>query len=235
MLSVARLRRARSVWKSINYPIFIPEEDPEIVGLLVNGEADKLAEALKRRALLGSGSAAALVGFLELMGTFSGEPNPELAIAGCTVPAKAGDPYARYVLSWASWVTGKKRDALHWMTRSIADSKFLPARLGLGRMLLTLAENDAEVRDAIRILWYAHRLGHVAALPVICGAARRGQLGPVLGLLGIIVFPYALIRATLVTYFEPFSVRSFTYVRKPGVPFFSSQSKPRTSGVESHS
>lgn len=184
MLSVTRLRRARSVWKALNYPIFIPEGDPEIAALLIGREICRLAELLGRRAALGSGSAAALLGFLELMGAFGGEAKPEAVIDRCTPAAAAGDPYAQYVLSWADWKMGKMRDALRWMTRSARDSQFLPAWVGLGKLLLTLAENDGEVRDAVKILWRAHRLGHVAALPVICETARRGQLGPLFRALG---------------------------------------------------
>lgn len=228
MLGVLRLIgciQARAVWKALNYPIFVPKEDPDIATLLRNGEASKLAEVLNRRASLGSGSAAALLGFLELMGAFSGKPNPEAAIACCTVPSKAGNPYAQYVLSWVYWERGDRTGALGWMKRSAVDAKFLPAWVSLGRMLLTLAGDDAEVRAAIGVLWRAHRLGHIAALPLICEVARRGHLGPTRRVLfGIILFPYAVIRGAFVMHCDPFGARSFTYIRKPNVPFFTRKS-----------
>src|SRR6185437_3916669 len=106
------------VWKSLNYPIYIPEEHLDVAVLLVNGDSIKVAAVLKRRASLGSGCAAALLGFIELMGALSGDSNPQAAIACCTGPAKAGEPYAQYVLSWAYWQTGNRPDAMRWMKRS---------------------------------------------------------------------------------------------------------------------
>lgn len=210
----------RSVWKSLNYTIYVPEEDRDVIALLVKGDAAELAAVLMRRASLGSGCASALLGFLELMGAFGGQPNLEAAIAYCIEPAKSGDPYAQYVLSWAYWQIGKRREALRWMTRSARDSKFLPAWVGLGSILLTLAENDAEVRDAIKVLWRAHRFGHVAALPLICKVAVGGHLGPISRFLGIIALPYALARLTIVMYLQPFGIKSFAYMRQLGFPFF---------------
>lgn len=215
-----RCVKARYIWKALNYPIYLPDENRDVAALMVKGDAPELVRVLKRRASLGSGCAAALLGFFELMGAFSAQPNSEAAIAYCTGPAKEGDPYAQYVLAWACWQTGKRRDALRWMTRSARDSKFLPAWVGLGSILLTLAENDAEVRDAVKILWRAHRSGHVAALPLICKAALRGHLGPIPRLLGTIALPYALVRLTVAMYYDPFGVRSFAYMPHPKVPLF---------------
>ncbi|MGH8290351.1 MAG: hypothetical protein ACREV7_15225 [Steroidobacteraceae bacterium] len=223
MLSAAHLRRyiqARSVWKALNYPIYIPEEDRDIAALLVKGDAANLAAVLNRRASLGSGRAAAMLGFLEFMGAISGEPNPKAAIACCTGPAKAGEPYAQYVLSWAYWETGNRADAMRWMQRSALDSKFLPARVDLGKMLAELAHDSGEIRAAVRILWSAHRRGHVGALAQICGIAIRGQLGPLSRLLGIVVLPYSLIRLVLGLRCEPFGLRAFIVSRDPKVPFF---------------
>jgi hypothetical protein len=62
MFSVARLRRcirARSAWRELNYPIYVPEEHLDVSALLVKGDSMKVAAVLKRRAALGSGCAAA--------------------------------------------------------------------------------------------------------------------------------------------------------------------------------
>lgn len=223
MLSPAIFRRciqARSVWKTLNYPIFIPEGDPEITALVVNGDPAKLVAVLKRRASLGSGSAAALLGLLELMRASSGEQNAEAAIAWCTAPSKAGDPYAQYVLSWAYWEARNGSDALRWMKRSAVDANFLPARVDLGRMLAMLAGNGAEARAAVKVLWVAHKLGHIAALLLICKIAFNGQLGLIARALGIILFPYAAIRLAVNLRCDPFGARSFSYVPNPKRPLF---------------
>lgn len=226
MLMPARLRsyiQARPVWKALNYPIYIPEQDRDIAALLVKGNAAELAEVLKRRASLGSGRAGAILGYLELMGAFSEESNPEATIACCTTPAKAGDSYAQYVLSWAYWETGKGADALRWMKRSASDSEFLPARVDLGRMLARVAVstgNAGQSRTAVKILRDAHRRGHVGALAQICRIALGGQLGPLSRLLGIVLFPYAATRLLIGLQCDPFGIRTFAVVRDPKRPFF---------------
>lgn len=216
---VKRCIRARSVWKSINYPIYIPEEDPEIAALLVEGNVEKLAAVLKRRTALGSMSAAAILGFLELMGAISGRLNPQAAITCCTGPAKAGNSYAQYVLAWAYWESGNRDDALRWMKLPAAAS-FLPALVDTGRMLAVVAHDAGELRTAVGILWGAHKLGHVVPLVAISGIAFRGRLGLGQRLLGLVMSPYAAIRLLLGYRCMPFGVRSFCIARRPNVPFF---------------
>jgi hypothetical protein len=219
----ARLRRckqARSVWKSLNYPVFVPQADPEIVSLLMQRDIDGLAALLKKRASLGSGSAAALLGYLELMKAFSGRHDPNVVIAGCTAAAQRGDPYARYILSWAYWEARNGNDALHWMRRSAVESQFLPAWVDLGRMLSEVAHNAAEFRAAVKILWGAHRRGHVGALAVICDLGRRGRLGGLTNVLVLMLYPYALIRGVLTLRCDPFGIRCFSYVPNAREPLF---------------
>jgi len=222
MLGTARVKRcirARSVWKTVNYPIYIPEEDAEISALVAEGNVDSLVATLVRRTSLGSGSAAAVLGVLEFMGAVSGKQNLQATIGWCSAPAKAGDPYPQYVLAWAYWEIGKRADALRWMNRSVAAS-FLPALVDAGRMLVAMADNSVVLRTAVGFLWRAHRLGHVAPLAVISGIAFRGRLGPIKRLLGLMLFPYAAIRLMLVVRCDPFGVRSFSLHRRPDVPFF---------------
>ena len=222
MLSTVRVKRciqARSVWKSVNYPIYIPEEDSDIAALLVRDDVTSLAAELQRRTALGSASAAAVLGVLEFMGAISGTPDPQAAISCCVGPAKAGDPYSQYVLAWAYWEMGNRTDAMRWMKRPAAAS-FLPALVDSGRMLAAMADNAVELRTAVGFLWGAHRLRHVVPLAVISGIAVRGQLGRIRRLLGLMLFPYAAIRLMLVVRCEPFGIRSFSLHRRQNVPFF---------------
>lgn len=190
MLSADRRRsdQARLAWKTLNYPIYIPDEVQDVSALLLKGDANELEAELERRASLGSASASAPLGYLEIMGAFSGEPNPQSAITCCTEPARAGDPYAQYVLSRAYWETGNRTDALRWIKRPEAAS-FLPALVDTGRMLAEIADNAEELRTAVRILWGAHRLGHVVPLVAISGIAFRGRLGAIHRLLGLVLIP----------------------------------------------
>jgi TPR repeat protein len=218
-LTVRRCIQARSVWKKVNYPIYIPEEDSDTAVLLVSGDTRNLSAELKRRATLGSASAAAVLGYLEFMGAFGTEPDLDAAIACCTGPAKAGYPYAQYVLSWAYWEKRNRTEAMRWMKRSTAKS-FLPALVDSGRMLAALAGNRGEVRAAVRILWGAHRLGHAGALLLIGGLALRGVMGPLPRLLGLVLFPFAAIRLAVAWRCEPFAARCFAIDKHPEVPFF---------------
>jgi hypothetical protein len=109
------------------------------------------------------------------------------------------------------------------MRRSALDSQFLPARVDLGRMLAVMAYDAGQIRLAVRVLWSAHRRGHVGALGEICGIAIRGKLGVLLRLLGVAVLPYSIARLVLGLRCEPFGIRAFIFSPDPKVPFFKRQ------------
>jgi hypothetical protein len=220
---IARLRRciqARTVWEHINYPIYIPEELTDIAALLGKGDVVALEGELKRRAQLGSASAASVLGYLEMIGAFSGKPEPQAAIRHCARPAQAGNGYAQYVLAWAHARLGNGNEALREMARS-ADSGFLPALVDYGKWHVGGAANVKERRNAVRLLWAAHNRGHVTPLVAISGIACRGQLGPIYRVLGVVLFPYAMIRLMLRWRCEPLGIRSFRMDHRPNVPLFS--------------
>jgi hypothetical protein len=223
MLSATRIGRciqARHAWKKINYPVFIPEGDAEVSALMIEGDVAKLAGVLERRNSLGSGSASALLGYLELMGALSGTGNPQGAIAWCAAPSKGGHPYAQYVLSWAYWETGNRAEAMRWMKRSAVEGRFLPAWVDLGRMLAMAAANKKQVQAAVTYLRVAHKLGHSVALVYICEIGRRGHLGSVWRLGCALAFPFCVLRAMMLMQCRPFSERSLTNAKDPKVPFF---------------
>jgi hypothetical protein len=223
MLTAVRMRRcvqARSAWKVLNRPIFIPEDDTEAISLLIKGDVANLAALLTRRISLGSDSAAALLGYLEFMGAISGVSNPDAAIALCTPGARKGHGYAQYVLAWAQWESAETvRDALRWMKRSAADSKFLPAWVGLAQMLSMSATSKSEARAALDCGRVAHKLGHAAALLLICGIARGGRLGWAWRLGCALAFPFCLLRTWIFWKCHPFSERSLVTLKNPKVPF----------------
>lgn len=227
MLTAVRMRRciqARSAWKVLNRPIFIPEDDTEAIGLLIKGDVAALTALLTRRTSLGSDSAAALLGYLEFMGAISGVSNPDAAIALCAPGARRGHDYAQYVLAWAQWESAETvRDALRWMKRSAADSRFLPAWVGLAQMLSMSATSKSEARAAVDCLRVAHKRGHAWALLLICGIARGGQLGLGWRLGCALAFPFCLLRALIFLKYHPFSEGSLVTLKNPKVPFL----KPR--------
>jgi hypothetical protein len=224
MLTAVRMRRciqARAAWKVLNRPIFIPEDDTEAIALLIKGDVANLATLLTRRISLGSDSAAALLGYLEFMGAISGVSNPNAAIALCAPSARRGHGYAQYVLALAQWENGETaKDALRLMKSSAADSRFLPAWVGLAQMLSTSATRTSQVRVAVDCLRVAHKRGHAAALLLICSIGCGGRLGLAWRLGCALAFPFCLLRAVLFWNCHPFSERSFLTLKNPKVPLF---------------
>lgn len=203
--------RTNRYWDTFNGPIYVPEHDREITELLTSGDISQLATVLEHRASLGSGWAAGLLAYLEAVG-LGGKPDLAAAISRCTAAAQAGDSYAQYVLAWALWDTGDRLHAIRWMKRSVMDGKFLPAKVGLGLMVYMLGWTKRETRNsALRILWGAHRLGHIQPLQFICRCACRGHFGMTYRLIGLLVYPFVLSRASLIGSWHPFSERCFMW------------------------
>jgi len=200
----------RGAWRVLNYPLYIPERDAEIRKLLLSGDISELMRVLERRASLGSGWAAALLGFLRLRGAPGGSPDPKLAESTCLDAARAGEPFAQYVLAWALWERGEYGPAIRWMKPAALDGEFLPALVDGGRFLATLAARGlVDMAEAVEFLWDAHRLGHLTALLFIAEFFRRGHLGIARKALGVLIFPYAVARAAVAMHCASFSARVF--------------------------
>ncbi|MFP5229562.1 MAG: hypothetical protein ACLGXA_18265, partial [Acidobacteriota bacterium] len=191
-------------------PIYVPEHEREVVRLLIAGKVPELAALLEHRVALGSRWASGLLGYLEAAGILSGEPNLTAAISRSTAAARAGDAYAQFVLGWALWEMGDRAQGMRWMKRSGIDGKFLPAWASVGVMLYQMAgKNQSTRRTALRALWSAHRRGHIAPLGVLCSAASRGHFGPAWRVLGVIAYPFVVLRTSLMAWWNPISERSF--------------------------
>jgi hypothetical protein len=222
-----RCIHARSAWKVLNRPVYVPEEDTEVTALLIDGDVTNLGALLTRRVSLGSDSSAALLGYLELMGAMSASPNPDAAIALCSAGASRGHGYAKYVLAWAKWESADTvPDAFRWMRSSAADSKFLPAWVGLAQMLAMSSTSKQHDRAAIDCLWVAHKLGHAAALLLICGVLRAGRLGLAWRLAAALAFPFCLLRTIIFVRCNPFSDRSLVTSKNRRVSLF--EPRPRS-------
>lgn len=223
---VRRCSQARSAWKVLNRPIYVRQDDPETITLLINGDVANLVALLRRRVALESDSAATLLGYLEVMGAISGASNSQTAIALCTTSAQRGHGYAQYVLAWAQWENAETAaDALRWMKSSASESKFLPAWVGVGQMLSESATSKQHVRAAVDCLWVAYRLGHVAALLLICGIGCGGRLGLAWRLGCGLVFPFCLLRAVIFWKCHPFSDRSLLTLKNSKVPLLKPQAR----------
>jgi hypothetical protein len=220
-------------WDTFTGPIYVPEHDREVIGLLIASDISQLVTELEHRAALGSGWASGLLAYLEAVGVLREKPDLAAAISRCTAAAQAGDSYAQYVLAWALWDTGDRVHAVQWMKRSVIHGKFLPARVGLGLMAYMLGWTKRETRGpALRILWQAHRLGHAQPLQLICRFACGGHFGIVYRLLGLLAYPFVAARSNLIVWFHPFSERSFMWYppeMQQLIPFFRSEKRAAAS------
>lgn len=216
--------RTDRYWDTFNSPVYVPEHDREVIELLTSGDISQLVVRLEHRASLGSGWASGLLAYLEAVGVLGGTPDLAAAISRCTAAAQAGDSYAQYVLAWALWETGERVRGIRWMRRSATEGKFLPAWAGWGLMLYALAGKDLKARRiALKLLWRAHRRGHIQPLQFICRCACRGHFGMAYRLVGLLAYPFVLSRASLIGSWHPFSERCFMWHSPevhPILPFF---------------
>lgn len=215
------LRNTRA-WNALNYPIYIPTELSEIQDLLIAGNIQGMISALEHRAKLGSGSAAALLAYLKFKGASDGTPDARIASSICLDAARAGDPYAQYVFAWTVW--DYSAPGIEWMKRAALQGKFLPALVDLGRFLADVqVRSNADVRDTVKLLWAAHRRGHLMALFAIAAIARTGRLGKARQILSFIGLPVVAMRLWLISFvlqLGPFSERVFVNVPNAKRPLF---------------
>ena len=79
-------------------------------------------------------------------------------------------------------------------------------------MLYKLAGKSQDTkRTALKVLWSAHRRGHIAPIGLLCSAAYRGHFGLACRLLGVVAYPFVLLRTSLMGWWDPLSERSFVW------------------------
>ena len=223
-VSAAQLTRrdaGRVYRRVINYPFFMPDLGAAITQLLVAGELGRFVHELQRLAALGSRPAAAFLAFLYLKGAAGEPPNAERAEALCSSIARDGEPYAQYVMAWICRATARDIEAMNWLRKSGAKGLFLPAIVDVGRFMVGgIGIESPDARAALAVLWDAHKLGHRMALVYISEIFRRGFLGAIGRIFGVLLFPIAFTRATLFARRWPLSERAFVILAAMKHPLF---------------
>jgi hypothetical protein len=204
-------REAKAILRhGIAYPLFVPSLGGSVVRILASGDGPKaLAEELNRMTLLGSDNAAALLTLLVTRGEFDASQFLSSAEERCHAAALAGHAYAQYVMSCVHRKQGKHSQAFACLRSSMA-GKFLPsfidyARFGASGPGATLRDN----KNALKILWAAHKLGHRGALTFIGRLWLRGAGGWPARFVSLPVYLFAVFRAAHYAARHPLSEKVF--------------------------
>lgn len=205
----------------INYPLFVPDLGHEVTRALIHGQISDFLNHLKRLSQLGSRPAAATLAYIYMKDVAHGEANLHRAEAMCKEAATSGDPYAQYVMGWISRAAGRDAEAVDWLRKAASKGAFLPAFVDIARFMaggVGVAEPDTQ--SALAVLWDAHKLGHRMALVYIAELLQKHQENWLKGILGTILYPIAIVRATRFTNRHPLSERIFVTSLSVGRPLF---------------
>lgn len=220
-------REAQQVFANvINYPLFVPELGRRVTHALIAGDLGSLCDELQNLSALGSRPASALLAYLHMKSVFNGAANLNQAEALCLEAARSGDPYSQYVLGWICRASGRDAEAVDWLRKAAAKGLFPPAIVDIARFLAGGVGIEApELGAALAVLWDAHKLGHRTALVYIAEQLRSSS-NPVRKLLGIILYPIAVARATRFTNRYPLSDNIFVTSLTTKRPLFKGTLSP---------
>lgn len=212
---------ARRVLKHVtNYPLLVPDLGPEVLHLFVAGYVARFVDEVRRLASLDS-HAAALLAYLHLEGGIQGKRDIAMAEDVCLGPARAGCPYAQYVMAWICKTRGQSVDAMAWMRKAAITGLFPPAAVDLGKFVIAgVGISAPDATAGLKILWDAHRLGHRMALSAIAESLRAGRQGLRGKLLGYVLLPVAAVRAARFATRHPLSEKIFIHVERRSMPLF---------------
>lgn len=169
------------------HPVFVPRELDEIRLLYESRQAEKAMAALEEQAAA-LPSARAVMATLYLTGNLELPINRERAAELCLGDAKAGYPYAQYILAWVSAEQGHPVQAANWM-RQAAQAGFPPAMYDMGRFYLN---GIGVAKDrSLGVSWFrrATKTGHLIALRGLLQQYRAGWFGNLRKLVASILWP----------------------------------------------
>ncbi len=193
------------------FSLLVPTELLSIARLIADGDQSRVISEAERLALLGSASAKALLAYLEMVGFVVGELRYDRAEQLAMESAARGNSLGHYVLGWIRFAQNRRADAFASLLVA-AKQLFLPAMVDVGRFMAGgVGVTQADVKDAERVLLQAHRLGHRGALVFLMSLYRTGARGFYRRLVGMIVYPYALLRREAYARYSPFSDKVFAH------------------------
>ena len=173
-----------------------------------DGRAAFVAE-LEKLAALGSPWAAAFLGYEALLLKSDGTRDIDRAIQLCRQPAMSGDPYAAYILGWATFLRGEHTEALRHF-KAAAKQLFPPAVLD-NVSFFWLSHQRTDLGRVLISLRQATSVGHRATIAFRTSIYRTGKLGVARLLIGYLLWPFAWLYVHVTTWRDPFSAQSFAF------------------------
>ncbi len=222
-LEINRESATRIFRDILNYPILVPDLGSEVNELLIAGDICRYADSLRRLSRLDFWPATALLGYFHLCGVFTGKPDTRAAKELCMSPASAGDAYCQFVFAWGCKIAAAEDEAVAWLRRS-AESGFSPSCLDLGRWIeVGIGVPAPDSRQARRLMWKAHRMGHRAGLLAIARSLFE-EKNLILKVVGCAIWPFGLIRMILYARRYPFREFVFGHSSTRTLPLFKQDS-----------
>jgi hypothetical protein len=211
------------VWNhGLSHPIYVPQDFQDVQILLSEGRISAACDALWRRATLGSDTAAAILGYMNLRHVVPDAVESSDVTQRCVDAANRNDGFAQYVVAWQAYETGDFQTFAKWLERS-ARQLFLPAIADMGRYAVQTPRASVASRPiAKKSLWIAFKRGHVISASYFLRSCAKGQFGFHFRFVGLVGFPLALILLVPILRLCPFSISVFSYPLGTKKPLFSS-------------
>jgi hypothetical protein len=192
--------------------IYIPAVAAHHISKAKRANRSTLLDELARLAALNVPWACSILSYYALLPKEDGSRDIERAASLCQEPARAGDAYAQYMLSWALRLKGDLEGAYQNLKRS-ARMLFPPAVLDITSFHGLDWDAETIKRERKLRLMICDRVGHVCALARRLSFYRTGEFGKLKLMLGYILMPLAGLRM-IPAVFHPFSATAFVFDRK---------------------
>jgi hypothetical protein len=176
---------------------------PRVRQLLSNQQIAEACAELLRLIQLGSAQAAAALGFLYFRGArLEGTSDIEV-LEICRHAAMRGNSYAQYVMALHEGRRGDRKKEWHWLEMSNKQN-FGPSLTESALLAANVARNT---KLAIIYIKRGLKARHLPALMLLISCCLKDRLGFLWRMVGIVLYPAALLMMTIALLYFPFSQR----------------------------
>lgn len=211
----------------LNSPLYDGDCSPAAREYLAAGDIDSAVGEWRRLADLGSSRARCILAYLSFKGTPLSPADTDEAkrIALTAVAGERG--YANYLLGSISLKERQIDAAAKYFVESVK-AGFLPAFMAAASILLRSGDASKERKQsAINLIRRAINDGHIPARIALSAAYISGKIGLAKRVLGIGMFPFALIRYLMGARYHVFSIHYFQIVPSSKYSLFNAESIAR--------
>lgn len=193
--------------------IYIPAVAEHHISKAQQAGQSTLLRELDRLAALNVPWACAILSYFALLLRKDGSRDIERAVSLCQEPARAGDAYAQYMLSWALRLKGDLEGAYENIKKS-ANMLFPPAVLDIAGFYSQSWDADKIKKEEKLHLAISDRVGHVFTFGRRLQFYRSGRFGALSMILGYLLVPCAFARVILPMTFSPHSAAVCLFDRR---------------------